>query len=289
MFYLWAETVRTFTKPPPPSSPPPAAVASSSLNHPAHAQPLLISHSDTPGVVNGGHIEMGLRWGFYPLLLPALSLYYDEALLPVSLTDSKPHVRGKKKKMRQFFFLKFLPLKKYNWQHIKIISPKVSCLYFALAPVFKNKFGSSWRPLLPPFHVSLSPTPSVFWQRYTRLIFWPGNTFRTPLHLTPLINRWPTTEPGPWPCHSLARLIGFHLSLQRKGSDYKQINRVGLHGGGPAGARCLKTLWQEGRLRVRESGGLENGEFEGQVVYCRDAARMMEVAASRVWLGVFKS
>lgn len=31
---------------------------------------------------------------------------------------------------------------------------------------------------------------------------------------------------------------------------------------------------------MRESGRLENREFEGQVVYWRGAARMMEVAAS---------
>ncbi len=57
-----------------------------------------------------------------------------------------------------------------------------------------------------------------------------------PLHLTPLTNRLPSSESGLWPCHSLARLIGFHLSLQRKGGDYKQINREGLHGGWPARA-----------------------------------------------------
>lgn len=33
-----------------------------------HTYTLLISHSDTLGVVNRGHIEMGLQWGFYPLL-----------------------------------------------------------------------------------------------------------------------------------------------------------------------------------------------------------------------------
>lgn len=34
----------------------------------------LISHSDTPGVVSRGHIEMGIRWDFYPLSSPEFLL-----------------------------------------------------------------------------------------------------------------------------------------------------------------------------------------------------------------------
>lgn len=110
---------------------------------------------------------------------------------------------------------------------------------------------------------------------------------RPPLHLTPLINRWPTSESGLWPCHSLARLIGFHLSLHRKGMRLQTDKQSGT-AWQSASTTCLNPLWQERRLRVRESGRLENREFEGQVVYCRVAARMMEVAASTMWLGVFR-
>lgn len=80
----------------------------------------------------------------------------------------------------------------------------------------------------PLFYLSplLACPPSVIYQ--TDLLA--RQHIRPPLRLTPLTNRLPATASGLWPCHSLARLIGFHLSLQRKGSDYKQINRVGLHG-----------------------------------------------------------
>ena len=109
---------------------------------------------------------------------------------------------------------------------------------------------------------------------------------RPPLHLTPLTNRLPTSESSLWPCHSLARLIGFHLSLQRKGSDYKQINRVGLHGGWPALAARIPCD-RRGDWECVKVVGFENREFQGQVVYCGGAARMMEVAAGMMWLGVF--
>lgn len=67
---------------------------------------------------------------------------------------------------------------------------------------------------------------------------------RPPLCLTSLINRWPVWEWGLRPCHSPVRLIGFHLSLQSKGSDYKQINRgVGAGSAGPP--PCAPTLTAE--------------------------------------------
>ena len=109
---------------------------------------------------------------------------------------------------------------------------------------------------------------------------------RPPLYLTPLTNRLPTSESSLWPCHSLARLIGFHLSLQRKGSDYKQINRVGLHGGWPALAARIPCD-RRGDWECVKVVGFENREFQGQVVYCGGAARMMEVAAGMMWLVCF--
>lgn len=72
------------------------------------------------------------------------------------------------------------------------------------------------------------------------------------LCLTLLINRWPAWESGLRPCHSPARLIGFHLSQQSRGSDYKQINK-GV-GQVVLAHRHALPLWQQRRLRVCESG-----------------------------------
>lgn len=102
--------------------------------------------------------------------------------------------------------------------------------------------------------------PSVIYQ--TDLLaqqhVWP------PLHLTPLTNRLPTSESGLWPCHSLARLIGFHLSLQRKGSDYKQINRGGLHGGWPALAAWIPRD-RRGDWECVKVVGLKTGTFKARL------------------------
>lgn len=69
---------------------------------------------------------------------------------------------------------------------------------------------------------------------------------------------------GLWPCHSLPRLIGFRLSPQRKGNDYKQINRVGLHGGWPA-----PTAWipcdRGGDWECVKVVGLKTGTFKARM------------------------
>lgn len=102
-----------------------------------------------------------------------------------------------------------------------------------------------------------------------------------PLCLTPLINRW---ESGLRPCHSPARLIGFHLSLQSKGSDYKQIN-MGVGQVVLAHRHALPLFDNRGDWEYVKVVGLERkAQFEGQLVYCCVAARMMKVAASTIGL-----
>lgn len=105
---------------------------------------------------------------------------------------------------------------------------------------------------------------------------------RPPLCLTPLINRWPVWESGLWPCHSPARLIGFHLSLQSKGSDYKQIN-TGVGQVVLAHRHALPLCDSRGDWECVKVVGLERkAQFEGQCVYCCVAARMMKVRQARL-------